>query len=281
VPIEHVDLAAAEAAAVRDEELQSLPELFMEATRLWPHAAPGLRRRVASAHAPPLRDVLRQSCKTYASSPRIPLPDPRTSRPAPGFDDVAAPAAEMVAGSGAEPSFPPGSISPADLSRLLYHAAGRDGGAGAVPSAGGLHPLELYVLATDVRGVAAGVYHFNAWLHCLEALEECATGELRGRLGRCLPLAEGHDGAGAAVVVTATPARVCAVHGDRGYRVLLAEAGAVGHALHLGARALGLRTRAVHSFYDDRVERLIGVDGVDEVAVGLHLLGPVEPDGGR
>ncbi|HET6762329.1 MAG TPA: SagB/ThcOx family dehydrogenase, partial [Longimicrobiaceae bacterium] len=231
---------------------------------------------------PALRDVLRQSCKTYASSPRVPLPDPRAARATPPFADVAAPADGPRSGDGDVDEAGSGAVDVGDLSRLLLWACGVPAAAPdasgrrlrAVPSADGLHPLETYVIAADVDGLAPGIYHFNAWLHCLEALDPDTADGVRRRLDACLPLDEGAAGtASAALAVTATPARICAVHGDRGYRMLLAEAGGVGHALHLGARALGLRAREVHSFFDARLERLLEIDGVDEIAVGLHLLG--------
>jgi SagB-type dehydrogenase family enzyme len=278
MPIEPADLASADAAAEREQDPFALPELFMEATRLRPHAARELRLRRAAAQAPAMRQVLRQSCKTYASSPRLALPDPRAPRPTAAFGATAAPQASPVHLAGP--------IGADDLSRLLFYAAGAgeapgDGGfrARSVPSADGLHPLEAYVLAMEVEGVPPGIYHFNAWLHCLEAMEPAPADAVRSRLAACLPGDAG--GAAAAVAVTATPARICAVHGDRGHRLLLMEAGAAGHALLLGARALGLAARPEHDVYEAAVERLLGIDGLDEIAVALHLVGRPAGQGGR
>ena len=49
-----------------------------------------------------------------------------------------------------------------ELAQLLWAAQGVTGpdGGRAVPSAGALYPLELYVLAHNVASLAAGVHHY-------------------------------------------------------------------------------------------------------------------------
>lgn len=277
MPIEHVDLVAAAEAAEREAELHSLPELFLENTRLHPHQAPALRRRARELAADPYRRrVLRQSCKTYASSPRLALPDPHAPRATPPFHAVLAAAA---GGVGAD-RFSGAPLGVEDLSRLLFygHGAGPDPGEDAPrprtsPSAGELHPLELYAAAIHVEGVPSGVYHFNAWLHCLEALQATERAETAALVSSLLADGAGCRGAAAALFTTAIPLRTCAEHGDRGYRLLLLEAGQVAQCLSLGALALRLALRPVLHFYDGRADALLGVDGVDELTIGVHLVG--------
>lgn len=232
MPIEFVDLAAAEAAMEREGELHSLPELFVENTRFHPHMLPALRRRARELAAPRWREVLRQSCKTYASSPRVALP-------------------------------------PGALATLL--AGARDAGS-AIPDPGALHPLELYLLVVKSREVPAGLYHYNAGLGVLERLEALEADDAARALATLLADPDEGRRAEAAVLTTAVPIRLCVLYGDRGYRMLLAEAGRAAERLHAGARALGRELRPVHTFYDRRVDTLLQVDGVDEFAAGLALL---------
>jgi len=48
-------------------------------------------------------------------------------------------------------------------------------------------------------------------------------------------------------------------HGDRGYRYVHFEAGAIGQRLYLAAQALGLGATGIGAFYDDEVHRYLNV----------------------
>lgn len=279
MPIEYVDLAASEAAMEREHERYSLPELFMENSRLQPYHAPGLRRRARELAAPHWQQVLRQSCKTYASSPCVALADPRAPRPTPTYDAVAG----ISVSAGA--AFSSRTLEAADLSRLLFYACGAEALSEAdapaprkSPAPDELHPLELYVIVISCAGIPAGIYHFNRWTHALEELERTDRGSAAARVDALFPGAT-PEGTSVALVITAVPIRVCTVHGDRGYRMLLTEAGRVAERLRLGAVALGARAPSVTDFYDERADRLLGLDGVDELTVAVSVVGqPAEGD---
>ena len=61
--------------------------------------------------------------------------------------------------------------------------------------------------------------------------------------------------------------------GDRAYRDLLVEAGAVAQRLYLAAEANGLAARDLAAFYDDDLNALPGVDGKREAGVHLTMVG--------
>jgi SagB-type dehydrogenase family enzyme len=46
-------------------------------------------------------------------------------------------------------------------------------------------------------------------------------------------------------------------HGDRGYRYVHFEAGAIGQRLYIAAEALGLRATGIGAFFDDEVNRYL------------------------
>jgi SagB-type dehydrogenase family enzyme len=49
--------------------------------------------------------------------------------------------------------------------------------------------------------------------------------------------------------------RAAHIYGDRGYRYMHFEAGAIGHRLYLAAETLGLGATGIGAFYDDEVHR--------------------------
>ncbi len=81
------------------------------------------------------------------------------------------------------------------------------------------------------------------------------------------------DAAALLVVVTGVFWRSRFKYGLRGYRFTLLEAGHLGQNLLLAAAALDLAALPVGGFYDRRVERLLGVDGVNESALYLFAVG--------
>jgi len=71
-----------------------------------------------------------------------------------------------------------------DLSQLLWAAQGITSGEGfrTAPSAGALYPLEVYVVAGNVDGLAGGVYRYRVDGHTLQRIRD---GDLRGNLSEC------------------------------------------------------------------------------------------------
>jgi SagB-type dehydrogenase family enzyme len=62
---------------------------------------------------------------------------------------------------------------------------------------------------------------------------------------------------------------------ERAIRYLFLDAGHICQNLMLAATALGLGCCPVGAFFDDEVERLLGVDGHEEVALYLAAVGPL------
>ena len=60
-------------------------------------------------------------------------------------------------------------------------------------------------------------------------------------------------------------------YGERGYRFMLLEAGHIAQNALLAANALGLGACPFGGFIDDDLDRLLGIDGLDEVS--LYLIG--------
>jgi nitroreductase len=66
-------------------------------------------------------------------------------------------------------------------------------------------------------------------------------------------------------------ARAARVFGNRGYRYVFFEAGAIGQRLYVGAEALGWNATGIGAFYDDDVHRFLGFLDDPE---GVHHVDP-------
>jgi SagB-type dehydrogenase family enzyme len=116
--------------------------------------------------------------------------------------------------------------------------------------------IQLYLYVHRVEGLEPGVYRF--WPSHAE-LERIKTGDQRVAAAG---LSLGQDLAGNACVAFSMIGdleRAARAHGDRGYRYVHFEAGAIGHRLYLAAEALGLGATGIGAFYDEEVHRYLHV----------------------
>jgi SagB-type dehydrogenase family enzyme len=142
----------------------------------------------------------------------------------------------------------------------------------ASPSAGALYPLEIYPIVNVVSGLARGVYHYRPRDHSLDLIKE---GDFRSSL---LTGTGGQDmvlQASVVLVIAAIFQRTRWKYQERAYRYVLLEAGHLGENLYLAATSLGLGPCGIGAFFDDEINRLVGVDGKDEAAVYLVSIGRV------
>jgi SagB-type dehydrogenase family enzyme len=159
-----------------------------------------------------------------------------------------------------------------ELSTLLDTAYGvrrrDDGLRRTVPSGGALYPLELYPVVLTVEDVEPGVYHYDPFAHRLADLARDVA-----LLERALVDPDLLARTSVAVVITAVFWRSRFKYGQRAYRFALLEVGHVAQNLLLAAAALELEALPLGGFYDRRLEDAIGIDGVDESALYLLLIG--------
>jgi len=167
----------------------------------------------------------------------------------------------------------PAPLTLAELSAALYAAQGiTDDARGlrAAPSAGALYPLETYVIAHRVEGLAAGLYHYRPSDHTLTLRYERDLGLrlMTAGVGQAM-LAR----AGAVIAFSAVWARTAQRYGARGERYILLEAGHAAQNVYLAAEGLGLAACAVGAFDDGALNALLGADGQRETALYLMTLG--------
>ena len=145
-----------------------------------------------------------------------------------------------------------------DLLQVLWAAQGITGSdthQRAVPSAGALHPLELYVFAGDVVGLDVGLYHYQP----LEGqLRITRAGDLRRELSDAALSQPSIINAPAVLLVAAVFERTTGKYGQRGLRYVFMEVGHLAQNVYLQAQALGLGTVSMGAFQDDQVRALLG-----------------------
>ena len=144
------------------------------------------------------------------------------------------------------------------------------------PSGGARHSLEAYVLALDVEGFDAGVYHYCPGSHTLALLDGTVD---RDTVASFFPHESGFDRAAAVIFMTSVFGRVQRKYDQaRAYRVVLLEAGHFCQSFCLLATHAGLAPFCTAAFSDHAVEQLLGVDGVSESVVYAMGVG-TRPEG--
>jgi SagB-type dehydrogenase family enzyme len=130
--------------------------------------------------------------------------------------------------------------------------------------------LELLLAVHRVAAVDPGLYRYEPDEARLVALRKA---DLRRRLVRtCL----GQDKAGSCAVAffgIGHLRHATETLGDRMYRDLLIEAGAIGQRIYLAAEAAGLAARNLAAFRDDALNRLLDLEGGEHAVLHLTLAG--------
>lgn len=155
-------------------------------------------------------------------------------------------------------SFINAALSLADISQLLWAAQGITGDDyyRTAPSAGALYPLEVYLVASNVDGLAPGVYHYSPDRHEVVALK---TGDFRRELAKAALGQDCVENSAATILFAAVYARTSGRYGQRATRYVYMEAGHAAQNVCLQATALGLGTVTVGAFEDDEVKHLLAL----------------------
>ncbi|MDP2910305.1 MAG: SagB/ThcOx family dehydrogenase [bacterium] len=146
-----------------------------------------------------------------------------------------------------------------EVSQILWAAQGitePTWGGRTAPSAGGLYPLELYLVVKKVENLEPGLYHYLPQGHKLTRVlegninEELAAAGLNQSWIRNAPIN---------LVITAFYSRTINKYGERGIRYVHLEAGHAAQNVYLQAQSLGLGTVTVGAFDDDEIRKLLNL----------------------
>ena len=129
-------------------------------------------------------------------------------------------------------------------------------GGRTAPSAGALYPLEIYLLAGEVKGLKTGLYHYRPGDH---TISPTTADDLRGQITEASLGQNQILKAPATLIIAAVYQRTTQKYGERGIRYVQQEIGAVCQNVHLQAESLNLGTVWIGAFDDRQVKEALGI----------------------
>lgn len=161
------------------------------------------------------------------------------------------------------------SLTIEQISQLLWAAQGLTSkwGGRTAPSAGALYPLEIYLVAGEVKGLKSGLYHYDPGKHQISLTQE---GDLREKATQASLYQDEILRAPATLVITAVYERTMQKYRERGIRYVHMEVGSVGENIYLEAESLKLGTVFIGAFDDDQVKKVLGIE---EEPLGIMPIG--------
>ena len=181
---------------------------------------------------------------------------------------------------------PDASLPLATVARLLQRSFGAQQtrtmmpGADALkktsPSGGGLHPVEAYLLAQRVGGVAPGLYHYHPLRHQLEPMRLMPAAELKTLALAAVADQDWFADAPMLVALVARVERTFWKYRDhvKAYRVLQLDAGHLSQTFFLLATEAGLPAFVTAGMNEVNVEQAFGFDPLRQAVLAIIGCGP-------
>ncbi|MDE2223767.1 MAG: putative peptide maturation dehydrogenase [Xanthomonadaceae bacterium] len=136
----------------------------------------------------------------------------------------------------------------------------------AVPSAGGLHAVEAYLLVQRVEGVSPGLYHYHPVAHALEPLRELDA-ETAASLARRFVAAQAYyAGAPLQIALVARFERNFWKYRNhaKAYRAVTLDAGHLSQMLYLAATESNLGAFITAAINEVEIEQAFGLEPMAE-----------------
>ncbi len=142
-----------------------------------------------------------------------------------------------------------------EISQILWSAQGITSPRRfrTAPSAGALYPLELYVIAGNVKNLSPAIYKYRPRNH---VLVKSIPGDMRSELSRAALSQSAIKKAPAVLLFCAVFERTTKKYGRRGIRYVHMEVGHAAQNVCLQAIALGLNTAVIGAFRDEAVKEI-------------------------
>jgi SagB-type dehydrogenase family enzyme len=140
-----------------------------------------------------------------------------------------------------------------------------------VPSAGGRHAFETYLLINRVEGLQPGLYRYLAFSHSL-AVIDTGSGIVDRIMSACLGQAFVRSSA-VTFIWSAVIYRMAWRYSERAYRLVHLDCGHVCQNLYLAGEQIGCGTCAIGAFDDRQMADILGIDGEEEFVVYCATIG--------
>lgn len=139
------------------------------------------------------------------------------------------------------------------------------------PSGGGLHPIEAYVLAQRVAGIAPGLYHYHPVRHALEPMQALSADAAAALALSAVADQDWFAHAPMMVVLAARVERTFWKYRDhaKAYRVLLLDAGHLSQTFQLLAAEAGLAGFITAGINEGNIEQAFGLDPLQQAVVAV------------
>jgi len=235
---------------------------FMEQTRYEYLSVPD---RTQALPAPPLEKAAPEDC------PAIPLPKP---------EDITVPPIDCRTAIGRRRSIRHYARAPLTLEELAFLCWSTQGIVEVkapfytlrnVPSAGGRHAFETYLLINRIGNMQPGLYRYLAFSHSLVPVDT-KKGVADRVMASCLGQAFVRSSA-VTFIWSAVIYRMAWRYSERAYRLVHLDAGHVCQNLYLAGEQIGCGTCAIGAFDDRQMAGVLGIDGEEEFVVYCATLG--------
>jgi putative peptide maturation dehydrogenase len=135
-----------------------------------------------------------------------------------------------------------------------------------VPSAGGLHATEAYLLVQRVEGIAPGLYHYHPVDHALEPLRLIDHAEASALARRFVAAQSYFVGAQVFVIPVSRFRRNFWKYRNhaKAYRALILDVGHLSQTMYLAATELGLAAFITAAINEIDIEQAFGLDPLEE-----------------
>ena len=140
-----------------------------------------------------------------------------------------------------------------------------------VPSAGGRHSFETYLLIKRVHGVKPGLYRYLAFSHRLLEVDT-RFGIVDRVMAACLGQAFVRNSA-VTFLWSCVIYRMSWRYAERAWRLVHLDAGHAAQNLYLAAEQSGCGACAIGAFDDKQMADLLGIDGIDEFVIYCTTVG--------
>ena len=172
-------------------------------------------------------------------------------------------------------SFSTKPLNKVDLAFLLWASTGiqrieNDYEFRTAPSAGALYPIETYIAANNVEEIEKGIFHYNIKNHFLE---EIKLGDFGDNLSHAALNQNMCSTSSVVFIWTAIFGRSKWKYKQRAYRYIYLDAGHIGQNLALAAESISCGSCHIGTFFDDEINSIVGIDGLEESAICLSVVG--------